>query len=72
MIFDMVIYVALIIYVISVLFCYAFVCVCLLMPSAHLHGKDWSLGSRLRSLIVKLSLSHWYPGSGMVLDCIDF
>ena len=21
--------------------------------------------------IVKLSLSHWYPGSGVVLDCID-
>ena len=20
---------------------------------------------------VKLSLSHWYPGSGVVLDCID-
>ena len=22
-------------------------------------------------LIVKLSLSHWYPGSRVVLDCID-
>ena len=21
--------------------------------------------------IVKLSLFHWYPGSGVVLDCID-
>ena len=21
---------------------------------------------------VSLSLSHWYPGSGVVLDCIDF
>ena len=21
--------------------------------------------------IVTLSLSHWYPGSGVVLDCID-
>ena len=21
--------------------------------------------------IVSLSLSHWYPGSGVVLDCID-
>ena len=20
---------------------------------------------------VRLSLSHWYPGSGVVLDCID-
>ena len=23
-------------------------------------------------LTVSLSLSHWYPGSGGVLDCIDF
>ena len=22
-------------------------------------------------LFVSLSLSHWYPGSGVVLDCID-
>ena len=21
---------------------------------------------------VSLSLSHWYPGSGVVLDCIDY
>ena len=28
-------------------------------------------GSRLWCLIVTLSLSHWYPGSGVVLDCID-
>ena len=33
------------------------------MPPGHLHGKDWPLGSRVRCLIVKLSLSHWYPGS---------
>ena len=24
-----------------------------------------------RGLSVSLSLSHWYPGSGVVLDCID-
>ena len=30
-----------------------------------------SLGSRLLCLTVSLSLSHWYPGSGVVLDCID-
>ena len=29
------------------------------------------LGSRLLCLIVSLSLSHWYPGSGVLLDCID-
>ena len=23
-------------------------------------------------LPLSLSLSHWYPGSGVVLDCIDF
>ena len=51
-------------------FCYAFVHPCLLMPCGHLLGKSWP-GSRLWCLIVKLSLSHWYPGSGVVLDCID-
>ena len=43
----------------------------LLMPCGHLLGKGWPLGSRLWWLIVKLSLSHWYPGTGVVLDCID-
>ena len=51
--------------------CYAFVRIYLLMPCGHLLGKSWSLGSRLWCLIVKLLLSHWYPGSGAVLDCID-
>ena len=27
--------------------------------------------ARLWCLTVSLSLSHWYPGSGVVLDCID-
>ena len=44
--------------------------VCLLMPCGHLLGKGWPLGYRLWCLIVTLSLSHWYPGSGVVLDCI--
>ena len=36
-----------------------------------------SAGKGLTSLLsfvvstVSLSLSHWYPGSGVVLDCID-
>ena len=59
-----------IIYVISILFCYAFMHVCLLMPCGHLLGKGWPLDSRLLCLIVTLPLSHWYPGSGVVLDCI--
>ena len=52
-------------------FCYSFVRVWSLMPYGHLLGKGWPLGSCLWCLIVKLSLSHWYPGSGVVLDCID-
>ena len=30
-----------------------------------------TLGVRLRCLTAILSLSHWYPWSAMVLDCID-
>ena len=51
--------------------CYAFVHFCLFVPCGHLLGKGWPLGSSLWCLIVSLSLSHWYPGSGVVLDCID-
>ena len=60
-----------IIYVISVIFCYAFMHVCLLMPCGHLLGKGCPLGSPLLCLIVTWSISHWYPGSGVVLDCVD-
>ena len=59
-----------IIHVISCV-CYAFVRVCLLMPSGRRLGNGWPLGSRLWCLIVSLLLSHWYFGSGVVLDCID-
>ena len=31
---------------------------------------SWLYGV-LWCLTVNLSLSHWYPGSGVVLDCID-
>ena len=55
----------------SVFFCYAFMDVCLLMPCGHLLEKGRPFGSCLRCLVVKLSLSHWYPGSGVLLDCID-
>ena len=41
--------------------------ICALLSPA---GKG-PLCSRLWPLIVSLSLSHWYPGSGVVLDCID-
>ena len=51
--------------------CYAFVQVCLFVPCGHLLGKGWSLDPSLWCLNVSLSLSHWYPVSGVVLDCID-
>ena len=51
--------------------CYAFVRVCLYVLCGHLLGKGWPLGSHLWCLTVSLSLSHWYPRSGVVLDCID-
>ena len=35
-------------------------------------GRGWPLGSRLWCLSVSLSLSHWCPGSSVVLDCIIF
>ena len=50
---------------------YAFMHVCLLMPCGHLLGKGWPIGSRLWCLIVTLSLCNWYPGPGVVLDCIN-
>ena len=50
--------------------CYVLVRVCLFVPCGHLLGKSRPLGSRLWCLTVSLSLSHWYPGSGVVLDCI--
>ena len=50
--------------------CYVFVHVCLCVLCGHLLGKGWSLGSRLWCLTVSLSLSHWYSGSYVVLDCI--
>ena len=48
--------------------CYAFVRVCLLILCGPLLGNGWPLGSRLWCLIVKLSLSNWYPGSGVGLS----
>ena len=31
----------------------------------------WSPAGKGLSSWLSLSLSHWYPGSGVVLDCID-
>ena len=46
---------------------YVFVRVCLYVLCGHLLGKGCPLGSRLWCLSVNLSLSHWYPGSGVYL-----
>ena len=51
--------------------CYAFVSVCWHVLCGHLLGMGWPLGSRLWCPTVSLLLSHWYPGSGVVLDCTD-
>ena len=51
--------------------CHTFVRICLYVPCDHLLGKGWPLVSRLWCLTVSWLLSHWYPGSGVVLDCID-
>ena len=50
---------------------YVLVRVCLFVPCGHLLGMGWPLDSRWWCITVSLSLSHWYPGSGVGLDCID-
>ena len=62
-------------WIFTVCFCLIFAMLlctlCLYVPCGHLLGKGGPLGSRLWFLTVSLSLSNWYPGSGVVLDCID-
>ena len=50
---------------------YAFVHVCLYVPCDRCWERAELFDSRLWCLTLSLSLSHWYPGSGVVLDCID-
>ena len=50
----------------------ASVCVCFVVACwGGGGGGGWPLGCRLWCLAVSLSLSHWYSGSCVVLDCID-
>ena len=44
--------------------------ICALWSTAGKGLTSW-LSFVARCLTVSLSLSHWYPGSGVVLDCID-
>ena len=50
--------------------CYAFVRVGLLMPCSSLLGNGSWLSFVMSNC--ELALSHWYPGTGLVLHCIDF
>ena len=61
-----------IIFVISVLFLLCFHALLFIDALWSPAGKGLtSWLSFVMSNSVKLSLSHWYPGSGVVLDCID-
>ena len=44
---------------------------CLLCLCASPAGKGLTSWLSFVVSAVSLSLSHWYPGSGVVLDCID-
>ena len=55
--------------------CFCFLCfscfrVYSFLYCVHLLGKDWPLGSGLWCLLYFCYFSMWYPGSGVVLDCI--
>ena len=55
----------------SVLCLLCFVRVCLYVLCGHHSGKGLTSWLSFVVSSVSLSLSHWYPGSGVVLDCID-
>ena len=50
------------------LLCFVHVCLCVLWSPA---GKGLTSWLSFVVSSVSLSLSHWYPESGVVLDCID-
>ena len=55
----------------SVLCLLCFVRVCLYVLFWSPAGKGLTSWLSFVVSSVSLSLSHWYPGSGVVLDCID-
>ena len=46
-------------------------CASVYVLRGHLLGKGLTSWLSFVVSSVSLSLSHWYPGSGVVLDCID-
>ena len=50
--------------------CFSCFCVCSLLPCCHLLGKGWPLGYCCWCLLYFCYFPMWYPGSGVVLDCI--
>ena len=50
--------------------CFSCFHVCSLLPCGHLLGKGWPLGSCWWCLLYFSYFPMWYPGSGVVLDCI--
>ena len=63
-----------IIYVFLSCVSYAFACVCLFICALWSPGPAGKGLTSWLSFVVsnyELSLSHWYPGSSVVLDCID-
>ena len=57
-------------FVINVL-CLSCFRVCSLIPCGHLLGKGWPLGSFCDVSLCFCHFPMWYPGSCVVLDCID-
>ena len=50
--------------------CFSCFRACSLLPYGHLLGKGWPLGSCWCYLLYYWYFPMWYPGSGVVLDCI--
>ena len=50
--------------------CFSCFLICSLLPCGHLLGKGWPLGSCWWCLLYFCYFLMWYPGLGVVLDCI--
>ena len=52
-------------------FCSVLCLLCFVRVCLYVAGKGLTSWLSFVVSSVSLSLSHWYPGSGVVLDCID-